>query len=161
DDGTGACPYIGPLTIYNNIGRFVEPMLLGFASKYDWDHYTYTDAVLVGVSYYDPKIGTIGPFLQPFSGGPDSWRTATLSGDDFDWSLSYTHKFFEYEHYPSGSICDFDVYSYAPGAYGAANTSYGTLPCSYGYVDVFTFEGAAGGTAYLTVDTTSSSPALD
>src|SRR5213078_4797459 len=63
--------------------------------------------------------------------------------------------------YPDDSLCTFDVYSTATAAYAPGNTVYSSLPCSGGYVDVFTFEGSAGGSAYLTVDTTSEDPAVD
>src|SRR4029434_1612973 len=75
---------------------------------------------------------------------------------------SYYKKDFEFYRFPYNfSTCDYYYYSYATGPYDAGNTTYASLPCSYGYVDTFTFEGSAGATAYLTVDTTSESPALE
>ena len=165
DDGNGACPFLGPLTMYDTIARFEEPTLLAFAAEYD----SYYDVLLGGAVYatrHDPDEW----YLVPFSGGYDdsaNWGTASFTGNLLEWSIvlgkgSTYVKDFEFYLYPYEDVfCSFYSYSTAPGAYAAGNTMYASLPCDDGYVDVFTFEGTTGGTAYITVDTTSGEPALE
>ncbi len=170
DDGNGACPYWAPRTIYNTSAYYPAPDLLGFASTltgYGPHAGTYTDAFLLA-SYMDFGFGApFGPswWVQTGGGIYDN-GTASYAGGVLEWTYVVGKDgSIEDPLYPTSpyvkSICTHDWYSIAKAPYAPGYTQYDSLPCSENMIDVFTFEGSAGGTASFTVDTTSSSPGLD
>jgi hypothetical protein len=157
DDGNGACPFIGPLSIHDNTIIFDDPMLIGFASEVSYNGEMYYDAFMAGGDslYY-------GIYVRPITGGSDKdYGTATVTGDSFAWTFSETKgkPDWEYYLYPYYfAQCRYPVYSYAVAPYAPGHTTYETLPCDYAQADVFSFHGEDGGTADITVDTTDEHP---
>jgi len=154
DDGNGACPFLGPLSAYDNTWLYDDPFLIGFASEMSYDGRTYVDAFVAGAysTYYD------GIVVQPIS---SDYGTATLTGKSFAWTFSQTKgdpnwDFPLYSYYYAQ--CRYPVFSDALGPYAPGNTTYETLPCEEARADVFSFRGAEGGTAYITVDTSDEAP---
>ena len=156
DDGNGACPFIGPLSIHDNTLAFDDPFLIGFATEMSYDGRTYVNAFVAGAD------SPYGIFVQPITGGSlKDYGTATVSGNSFAWSFSETmgKPDFEYVLYPYYyAQCRYPVYSYAVAPYAPGHTTYEDLPCEYAQADVFSFQGVDGGTAYITVDTSGEQP---
>ena len=161
DDGSGACPYQKPFTLYSPSAQYTDPTLLGFAPMFSFPPFYLYDVLVAGITTVDFHGTVYGPAITPVTFGFPSMY-ATVKGDTLDRLVDFSKggKYpLPYSHYPYNTYCTFDTYTTATGPYGAGSTTYGSLPCDAGYSDVFTFEGYAGSTAYITVDTTTDKPA--
>jgi hypothetical protein len=156
DDGNGACPFMGKIALYNNQVPFADWTVLGFADELTYDGNTYDDVLVV--AYYWTYAGKYaGPYYVHFGA---SYGAASLEGSRLEWSYASKGSF-EYSLYPYYyNACGLDFHSEATGPFPSGNTIDSSLPCQDEYVDVFTFQGSDGGTAYVTVDTTAD-PGLD
>lgn len=158
DDGNGACPFLGPLSIHDNTLLYDDPILIGFASEMLYGGRAYVDALWLGAY----SVGEGGVYARPVTGLPGkSYGTATVTGNAFDWTFSQAKgdPNWEFPLYSySRAQCRSPVYSEATAPYAPGHTTYGTLPCDTAHADVFSFRGAEGGTAYITVDTSDEQP---
>jgi hypothetical protein len=116
DDGNGACPFAGPMALYNNVIPFADWTAIGFADQLTYNGDTYDDVFVV--AYYWAYAGKyVGPYYEHFG---TSYGAASLVGDRLEWS--YTSKSsFEYYLYPYYyNACDWDVLSEATGPFRPA-----------------------------------------
>jgi len=155
DDGNGACPFLGPLSVYDNTVLYDSPFLVGFASQMVYDGRAYLDALVVGAySTYDGAV-----YARPVTGLPrETYGSASVTGNTFAWTI-YEGSHWEFPLYNYyWAQCRDSVDSYAVAPYAPGNTTYETMPCESGQADVFSFHGVEGGTAYITVDTSDEAP---
>jgi hypothetical protein len=148
DEGTIACPWNPILTLYAPGSFWIDPTVVGFT-----DHNNGIPDVLILGATTEWYGTTLGELEDGYLG------SVSLDGNELAWTIDAAlgYKPLTGIRYSPSTPCAPDYfYPYdAHGPYAAGNTTYGELGCSSEVVDVFEFEGQAGGVVKLTADTTS------
>ena len=151
------------LGMVNPTGFFVSPLTFGHRVAGSG-----ADILLAGLTiqyYEDGKYYTDRPEPFNLAGMPISYGTFGRVGDEVTWTWDYAREdLFRYsEDSIEAQMCTWSTfYSTATEPYDATESDTSTLPCADSdYVDVWSFRGQAGSTAFVTVDALDDTDPMD
>ncbi len=157
DDGTGDCVF-EPRWSYLAGGDFTELLLAhapSFTTEGWYGTYTFDDALLTGYTL----AGTgAGPYWWMLSHADAADASFSRVGDALTWSYAYQGLV---DRDPYHNDCGDVTASDAEAGFAGAVVAMSELACDGSVADVWSFEGSAGETASITVDTVASDTAFD